>query len=129
VSKKHSAKRIFAECQKKHSAKALFAECFFSPSVFVLALGKESLCRVPEKLHSAKQKTLGKDLFSGVVTSYPASGPSAPTQALLGPIIILLLCSNCTASVCSMVKKANIACVEYCVLGVGLIFHIGLCLH
>jgi hypothetical protein len=38
------------------------------PSVFVLALDKEGLCRVPEKLHSAKQKTLGKDLFSGSVS-------------------------------------------------------------
>jgi hypothetical protein len=32
------------------------------------ALGKESLCRVPEKKHSAKYLTLGKDLFSGSVT-------------------------------------------------------------
>jgi hypothetical protein len=48
VIKKHSAKRVFAECQKKHSAKALFAECKKK------TLGKGPLCRVPEKLHSAK---------------------------------------------------------------------------
>jgi hypothetical protein len=28
-------------------------------------LGKDALCRVPEKKHSAKYLTLGKDLFSG----------------------------------------------------------------
>jgi hypothetical protein len=29
--------------------RTLFAECFFLPGVFSLALGKEALCRVPEK--------------------------------------------------------------------------------
>jgi hypothetical protein len=28
-------------------------------------LGKEALCQVPEKKHSAKYLTLGKDFFSG----------------------------------------------------------------
>jgi hypothetical protein len=38
----------------KHSAKSFFAECFLLPRVFCVALGKELLCRVPEK-------TLGKE--------------------------------------------------------------------
>jgi hypothetical protein len=33
----------------KHSAKSFFAECLFLQRVFCLALGKELLCRVPEK--------------------------------------------------------------------------------
>jgi hypothetical protein len=52
--KKHLA--IFAECQKiKHSAKSFFAECFLLPRVFCVALGKELLCRVPEK--NTRQRT------------------------------------------------------------------------
>ena len=49
----HSAKYIFAECQKKHSAK---------PSL--PSAGKNTrqscLCRVPDKIHSAKLPALGK---------------------------------------------------------------------
>jgi hypothetical protein len=49
----------------KHSAKIFFAECFILPSVFCVTLGKELLCRVPEKKHSAKNMALGKDPNSG----------------------------------------------------------------
>jgi hypothetical protein len=51
----------------KHSAKIFFAECFILPSVFCVTLGKELLCRVPEKKHSAKNMALGKDPNSGSV--------------------------------------------------------------
>jgi hypothetical protein len=75
----HTAKSIFAECQnkgtrqntslpsarKKHSAKTYFAVCFCLPSVFYLALGKHGLCRVPDKIHSAKPPALGKSPVSG----------------------------------------------------------------
>ena len=37
----------------------LFAECIF------LALGKHGLCRVPDKIHSAKTPALGKSSVSG----------------------------------------------------------------
>ena len=66
----HTAKSFFAECQnkgtrqntslpsarKKHSAKTYFAVCFCLPSVFYLALGKHGICRVPDKIHSAKPR-------------------------------------------------------------------------
>jgi hypothetical protein len=59
-------KIFFAECfslpSAWHSAKVVFTMCFYLPSV---ALGKESLCRVPDILHSAKPRTLGKDRVSG----------------------------------------------------------------
>jgi hypothetical protein len=42
-----------------HSAKIFFAECYF------FALGKELLCRVSEKLHSANHLALDKELVSG----------------------------------------------------------------
>jgi hypothetical protein len=94
VGKKHSTKsslpsvvfvtldkELFAECQKnirqkktlcrvskiKHSAKSFFAECFLLPRVFCVALGKELLCQVPDKKHSAKNLALGKELNSGSV--------------------------------------------------------------
>ena len=35
------------------------------PSAFSLALGKQPLCRVPNKKHSAKSGTLGKEAVSG----------------------------------------------------------------
>jgi len=73
VKKKHSAKKLFAECQKKHSAKSSL------PSVKKITLGKEAflpsakkntrqrVCRVFFFGHSAKRlftecpkKTLGK---------------------------------------------------------------------
>jgi hypothetical protein len=38
------------------------------PSVFYLALGKELLCRVPAKKHSANHMALGKEPNSGNVT-------------------------------------------------------------
>ena len=34
------------------------------PSAFSLALGKQPLCRVPDKKHSAKSETLGKEAVS-----------------------------------------------------------------
>jgi len=54
--KKTLGKEVFAECFFYTRQSTLFAECFILPSVFSLALGKEALCRVPEK------KTLGKPL-------------------------------------------------------------------
>jgi hypothetical protein len=52
--------------QIQHSAKSFFfAECFLLPRVFCVALGKELLCRVPEKKHSAKNLALGKEPNSG----------------------------------------------------------------
>jgi hypothetical protein len=42
---------FFAECKETLGKEAL-RQVFFLPSVF-LALGKELLCRVPEKKHSA----------------------------------------------------------------------------
>jgi hypothetical protein len=50
VSKKHSAKTFFAECQKplgKDQRRSL--PSVFLPSVLNLALGKELICRVLEK--------------------------------------------------------------------------------
>jgi hypothetical protein len=84
VEKKHSAKKLFAECyifdtrqqislpsvkrtlnketlyrvsKIKHSAKSFFAECFLLLRVFCLALGKELLIGVPEK--NTLDKTFG----------------------------------------------------------------------
>ena len=37
------------------------------PSAFSLALGRQPLCRVPDKKHSAKSGTLGKEAVSGSV--------------------------------------------------------------
>ena len=37
-----------------------FAVCFFLPCVFVVAHGKISLCRVPDKKHMAKTEAHGK---------------------------------------------------------------------
>jgi hypothetical protein len=55
VKKRHSAKKLFAECQKiKHSAKSFFAKCFLLPRVFCVALGKELLAE-------CRKKTLGKE--------------------------------------------------------------------
>ena len=88
----HSTKCIFAECQKKalgkdafchvpknsarqntylssvrkrHSVKTYFVECFFLPSIFYLALGKDRICRVPDKIYSAKPLALSKVPVSG----------------------------------------------------------------
>jgi hypothetical protein len=41
--KKHSAKKLFAECFFYTPHRGLFTECIFLPSVFDLALGKELL--------------------------------------------------------------------------------------
>ena len=79
--KMHMAKSLFAECQnkvtrqntslpsarKKHSAKTYFAVCFCLPSVFYLALGKHGLCRVPDKIHSAKARHSANRRFSVVM--------------------------------------------------------------
>jgi hypothetical protein len=58
----------------KHSAKSFFAECFILPSVFCVTLGKELLCRVPEKKHSANNMALGKE---------PNFGSELATTAIL----------------------------------------------
>ena len=42
-----------------------FCRVFFLPSVFSAALGKELVCRVPKRIHSANIKTLGKVDVSG----------------------------------------------------------------
>jgi hypothetical protein len=74
-------KELFAECHKyntrqinslpsvknKTLGKELLAECFLLPRVFCVALGKELLCRVPEKKHSAKNLALGKEPNSGSI--------------------------------------------------------------
>ena len=81
----HSAKYIFAECRKKHSAKntlqSHLCRVFFLPSVFYLALGKDRLCRVPDKIHSAKPPALGKVPVSGsecqVFCPYPSQNQSS----------------------------------------------------
>ena len=62
-----------AECQTvcrvfliRHSANREFARVSESlPSVFSLALGKEVVCRVFDKIHPAKNMTLGKTFDSG----------------------------------------------------------------
>ena len=43
-----------------YSAKSPVCRVFFLPSVFSAALGKELVRRVPEGIHSANRKTLGK---------------------------------------------------------------------
>ena len=75
VSKKHS--KFFAECQKKRSERILY-RVFFLPSFFRAALGKEPLCRVPDKKHSAKRVTLGKDAVSGSAKPIKQSHCSIP---------------------------------------------------
>ena len=59
--------RIFAECfLVRHSANREFARVSESlPSVFSLALGKDMVCRVSDKIHSAKNMTLDKSFDSG----------------------------------------------------------------
>jgi hypothetical protein len=61
-------KMFFAECfplpSVRHSVKDEFTVCLYLPSA---ALGKQSLCRVPDILHSAKSLALGKVLVSGSV--------------------------------------------------------------
>ena len=51
--------------RKKALGKYVFCRVFFLPSVFYLALGKDRLCRVPNKIHSAKPPALGKVPVSG----------------------------------------------------------------
>ena len=74
---------FFAECLVLPSVFFLvyrvsnFAECFLHrllsafilPSVFFTALDKGLVCRVPEEMHSANIKTLGKQSVSGSVCS------------------------------------------------------------
>ena len=71
--KRHSAKTHFAVCRKITLGKDAFCRVFFLPSVFYLALGKDRLCRVPDKIHSAKPPALGKVLVSG--SEMPMSRP------------------------------------------------------
>ena len=51
--------------RKKALGKGTFCWVFFLPSVFYLALGKDRLCRVPDKIHSAKPPALSKVPVSG----------------------------------------------------------------
>jgi len=74
----HTTKNLFAECLKKHSAKTYFAVCqkialdkdvfchvfLFAECIF-LAIGKHDLCRVSDKIHSAKPPALDKVPVSG----------------------------------------------------------------
>ena len=56
---------IFAECQKIiHSAKNCLPCVFILPSVFCMTLGKDLICRVYEKIHSAKGWALSKHRVS-----------------------------------------------------------------
>ena len=81
----HTAKSLFAECQKKkHSAKTYFVVCqkialdkdvfcrvfLFAECIF-LALGKHGLCRVPDKIHSAKPRHSANRRFPVVIVVYP----------------------------------------------------------
>jgi hypothetical protein len=83
-------KSVFAECcplpSVQHSVKGLFAESLTLPSA---ALGKILLCRVPDKRHSAKNPTLGKDSDSGSET-YVRSSP--PVLRLKTDGYLLILC-------------------------------------
>jgi hypothetical protein len=59
---------------------------FFLPSVFYLALGKELLCRVPEKKHSANHMALGKEPDSGSeTTAASTTRGQMPGRWLEGP--------------------------------------------
>ena len=74
---------FFAECQTFTLGKHIFlpsaqfcrvfffqfAECRTLLSVFFTALDKGLVCRVPEEMHSANIKTLGKQSVSGSVCS------------------------------------------------------------
>ena len=64
--------RMFAQCfLVRHSANREFARVSESlPSVFSLALGKEMVCRVSDKIHSPKNMTLGKVFDSGSDLNY-----------------------------------------------------------
>ena len=53
--------------RKKALGKYAFCRVFFLPSVFYLALGKDDLFRVPDKIHSAKPPALSKVPVSGSV--------------------------------------------------------------
>ena len=65
---RHSAKYIFAECQKKTLGKDVFYRVFLFAECIFLALGKHSLCRVPDKIHSAKpQHSVNRRFPEGVV--------------------------------------------------------------
>ena len=77
--------RMFAECfLVRHSANREFDRVSESlPSVFSLALGKEMVCRVSDKIHSTKNMTLDKSFESGSGTTpcFRSSRPcSMPCQ-------------------------------------------------
>jgi hypothetical protein len=79
VGKKTLGKELFAECcifdtrqrnslpsvKNKTLGKELLRRVFSFTEGFCVALGKELLCRVPEKKHSAKYLALGKEPNSG----------------------------------------------------------------
>ena len=47
--KEHSAKIDLPSVKKIHSANNLFANCFYFAERFYVALGKEVVCRVPDR--------------------------------------------------------------------------------
>ena len=57
-----------------HSTKNFLLSVFILRSAFFLELSKSALCRVPEKMHSAKAIALGNAGFSG------SEAPPAPTR-------------------------------------------------
>jgi len=77
---KKEKKYFFAECEKNTRQTCFFAECkktvgkfaslpsvFILPCGFLVALGKELVCRVPEGLHLANYLALDKDGISHVL--------------------------------------------------------------
>ena len=104
----HTAKSFFAECQnkgtrqntslpsarKKHSAKTYFAVCFCLPSVFYLALGKHGLCRVPDKIHSAKPRHSANRRFPVVIVNYYGKIKVGPASFFCSPGIFIDLVTD-----------------------------------
>ena len=70
VKKKHSAKKLLCRVSKKNTRqRASLPSVFFFAECFCSALGKEALCRVPEKKHSAIHLALDKEPVSGCASS------------------------------------------------------------
>ena len=65
---RHLTKHILPSV-KKHSAKSLFAECCYFAECFLTALGKEVVCRVLNRMHSANYGTLA-DSCSGSIEQF-----------------------------------------------------------
>ena len=80
-------KASLPSARKKHSAKTYFAVCFCLPSVFYLALGKHGICRVPDKIHSAKPRHSANRRFPVVRASsdpVSASGRERGRRVCIG---------------------------------------------